>query len=89
MGNAAFALGATTHASRCDCFCGYRDIYFARHIYGARSITFSETEISWGDSSSQQTSRRENEVCRREAQKLKLHFLRRRRFIRDCVKKNP
>jgi hypothetical protein len=30
-----------------------------------------------------------NEVCRREAQKLKLHFLRRRRFIRDCVKKNP
>ena len=29
-----------------------------------------------------------NEICRREAQKLKLHFLKRRRFIRDCVKKN-
>ena len=38
--------GASTHASRCDCFCGYRDICFARHIYGARSITFSETKIS-------------------------------------------
>jgi hypothetical protein len=30
-----------------------------------------------------------NEVCRREARKLKLHFLKRRRFVRDCVKKNP
>jgi hypothetical protein len=30
-----------------------------------------------------------NEVCRREARKLKLHFLKRRRFVRDCVKKEP
>jgi hypothetical protein len=30
-----------------------------------------------------------NEVCRLEARKLKLHFLKRRRFVRDCVKKNP
>jgi hypothetical protein len=30
-----------------------------------------------------------NEVCRLEARKLKLHFLKRHRFIRDCVKKNP
>ena len=30
-----------------------------------------------------------DEVCRLEARKLKLHFLKRRRFIRDCVKKNP
>jgi hypothetical protein len=30
-----------------------------------------------------------NEVCRLEARKQKLHFLKRRRFMRDCVKKNP
>jgi hypothetical protein len=28
-----------------------------------------------------------NEVCRLEARKLKLHFRKRRRFMRDCVKK--
>ena len=29
-----------------------------------------------------------NEICRRQAQKQKLHFFR-RRFIRDCVNKIP
>jgi hypothetical protein len=28
-----------------------------------------------------------NEICRRQARKLKLHFLKRHRFMRDCVKK--
>jgi hypothetical protein len=30
-----------------------------------------------------------NEICRRQAQKQKLHFFKRRRFIRDCVNKTP
>ena len=30
-----------------------------------------------------------NEICRRQARKQKLHFLERRRFIRDCVNENP
>jgi hypothetical protein len=30
-----------------------------------------------------------NEICRRQARKQKLHFLKRRRFIRDCVHKLP
>jgi uncharacterized membrane protein len=28
-----------------------------------------------------------NEICRRQARKQKLHLFKRRRFIRDCVKK--
>jgi hypothetical protein len=30
-----------------------------------------------------------NEICRRQAQKQKLHFFKRRRFVRDCVNKIP
>jgi hypothetical protein len=30
-----------------------------------------------------------NEICRRQALKRKLHFFKRRRFIRDCVNKIP
>jgi hypothetical protein len=30
-----------------------------------------------------------NEVCRLEARELKLHFFKRRRFMRDCVQNNP
>ena len=29
------------------------------------------------------------ESCRRQAKQQKLTFLQRRRFVRDCVKKNP